>query len=275
MPIVHADRVKETTTTTGAGTYSLAGAVTGFRSFVAGVGSTYQCAYCVENGTDWEINLGTVADATPDTLTRDALLASSTGSAINWGAGSKNVFAVDPAKVAPGIMHLGTLRLASAGASLGPIIAPVPLSYIFGSAFVIAPGVVVPRLLYGGASIDTGANYAGAAHRPNTNPIAQASLRGNGLWTAALASGNHLLVNFWIHKPQANKVARANWISNGISVAAATAPTMEHGAGIWVNTSDLIQRIELHGYSAVTGTTDANMSAETELQVYGSVEKAV
>ena len=272
MAIVHADRVKETTTTTGTGTYNLAGAEAGFRTFVAGVGNGNQCAYCVENGTDWEINLGTVTDAAPDTLSRDALLSSSTGSAINWGAGTKNIFAVNPAKVAPGIMHIGTLRLASNGATLGPLIAPVPLTYIFGSAFVIAPGVVVPRLLLGQASIDTGSNYASAAARPNVNPVAAPSLRGWNIWQAALASGNELLVNFHIRKPAAGRVARATWSAGGISIAAATAPIMEQGAGIWVDTSNLIQRIELHGYSAITGTADANMTAGTELQVYGSVE---
>lgn len=94
MPYVHADRVKETTTTTGTGTYDLAGAVTGFRGFVAGIGTTNRCTYLVENGTDWEINEGVVTDASPDTLTRARLLASSTGSAINWGAGAKNVMCV-------------------------------------------------------------------------------------------------------------------------------------------------------------------------------------
>ncbi len=94
MAFVHADRVKETSTTTGTGTYSLAGAVAGFRTFVAGVATTNRCVYCVENGTDWEINEGVITDATPDTLTRDKLIASSTGSAINWSAGTRNVFAV-------------------------------------------------------------------------------------------------------------------------------------------------------------------------------------
>jgi hypothetical protein len=92
-----ADRVKETSTTTGTGTYSLAGAVTGFRTFVAGIGTTNRCIYCAEDGTDWEINEGVVTDATPDTLTRARLLASSTGSAINWPAGTRNLFCVDSA----------------------------------------------------------------------------------------------------------------------------------------------------------------------------------
>lgn len=91
MAFVHADRVKESSTTTGTGTYSLGGPSVGFRSFVNGVGTTNRCTYCVTDGTDWEINEGTVTDATPDTLTRDRLLASSTGSAISWAAGTRTV----------------------------------------------------------------------------------------------------------------------------------------------------------------------------------------
>jgi hypothetical protein len=90
---VYADRVKETTTTTGTGTYSLDGAAAGFRTFVAGVGTGVLVTYACENGTDWEIGEGTITDATPDTLSRTTILASSNaGAAVNWAAGTKNIF---------------------------------------------------------------------------------------------------------------------------------------------------------------------------------------
>ena len=93
MPLVNADRVKETTTTTGTGTYSLDGAVAGFRTFVAGVGNGNQCHYVCTDNTQWEIGIGTVAAGTPDTLARTVILASSNaGAAVNWGAGSKDIF---------------------------------------------------------------------------------------------------------------------------------------------------------------------------------------
>jgi len=93
-----ADRVKETSTTTGTGTYDLDGAVTGFQGFVAGIGDGNPCYYCVEDGTDWEVGIGTVTDATPDTLSRDTILASSNGdAAVNWGSGAKRVFVTIPA----------------------------------------------------------------------------------------------------------------------------------------------------------------------------------
>lgn len=93
MAFLNADRVKETSTTTGTGTYNLAGAVAGFRTFVAGVGTTNMCCYCAEDGTDWEVGCGIVTDATPDTLARTLIQASSNaGAAVSWGAGTKNIF---------------------------------------------------------------------------------------------------------------------------------------------------------------------------------------
>ena len=98
MARIFADRVRETSTTTGTGTFDLDGPVASFQSFVAGVGTTNECHYCIENGTDWEVGTGTVTDAAPDTLSRDTILASSNGdAAVSWGAGEKNVFAVIPA----------------------------------------------------------------------------------------------------------------------------------------------------------------------------------
>lgn len=95
MALVVKDRVKETSTTTGTGTYTLAGAATGFQSF-AGIGNGNTTYYCVTDGTNWEVNLGTYTSS-GTTLSRDTLLASSTGSFISWSAGSKDVFVVYPA----------------------------------------------------------------------------------------------------------------------------------------------------------------------------------
>lgn len=98
MALVHADRVKETSTTTGTGTYNLVGAATGFRTFVAGIGTGNTCYYAATDGTDWEVGLGTVTDAAPDTLARTTILASSNaGAAVNWGAGTRTLWVNLPA----------------------------------------------------------------------------------------------------------------------------------------------------------------------------------
>ena len=55
MALIQADRVTETTTTTSTGSYTLAGAETGFRTFNSGVGASNTCYYVCTDGTDYEI----------------------------------------------------------------------------------------------------------------------------------------------------------------------------------------------------------------------------
>ena len=101
MALVINDRVKETSTTTGTGTLNLAGAETGYESFVAGIGTTNTTYYAIElnSAGEWEVGIGTVTDATPDTLSRDTIITSSNSdSAVYFSAGTKNVFCTLPAK---------------------------------------------------------------------------------------------------------------------------------------------------------------------------------
>jgi len=101
MALVINDRVKETSTTTGTGTINLAGAETGYESFVAGIGTGNTTYYAIElnSAGEWEVGIGTVTDATPDTLSRDTIITSSNSdSAVNFSAGTKNVFCTLPAK---------------------------------------------------------------------------------------------------------------------------------------------------------------------------------
>ena len=76
MAFVLNDRVKETTTSTGTGTINLAGAADTFETFVAGIGTTNKCFYCISHQTanEFEVGIGTVTDASPDTLSRDTII---------------------------------------------------------------------------------------------------------------------------------------------------------------------------------------------------------
>ena len=98
------DRVKETSTTTGTGTLSLAGAVEGFETFVAGIGDTNTTYYCITNAgapTEFEVGIGTVTDAATDTLSRDTVISSSNSdSKVDFSAGEKSVFCTLPASKA-------------------------------------------------------------------------------------------------------------------------------------------------------------------------------
>ena len=100
MALVLDDRVKETSTTTGTGTLNLSGAVSGFQTFVAGVGDGNTTYYAIVNRdeAEWEVGLGTVTDASTDTLARTTVISSSNSdSAVNFSAGTKDVFATLPA----------------------------------------------------------------------------------------------------------------------------------------------------------------------------------
>ena len=97
MAFVVKDRVKETTTTTGTGTITLAGAVSGFQAFsVIGNGNTTY--YTIAGGSEWEVGVGTYTSS-GTTLSRDFILESSNaGSAVNFSAGTKDVFVTYPAE---------------------------------------------------------------------------------------------------------------------------------------------------------------------------------
>jgi hypothetical protein len=96
-----ADRVKETTTTTGTGTLDLGGAASGFETFVAGIGNGNETYYVITdpNTGDYEVGVGTITDAATDTLSRDSVITSSNaGSLVNFGAGTKDVFCSLPSE---------------------------------------------------------------------------------------------------------------------------------------------------------------------------------
>lgn len=94
MSFVLKSRIKEVTTTTGTGTYTLSGAVTGFLAF-SQIGNGNTTWYCVSDNTNFEIGLGTYTTS-GTTLSRDIIYSSSnSGNAVNWGAGNKNVVCTD------------------------------------------------------------------------------------------------------------------------------------------------------------------------------------
>ena len=99
MALVLADRVKETSTTTGTGTYTLAGAVTGFESF-GSIGNGNTTYYACTLGSDFEVGIGTYT-ASGTTLARTTILQSSNSdNAVNWGSGTKTLFCTQPAEKA-------------------------------------------------------------------------------------------------------------------------------------------------------------------------------
>ena len=96
MALIIADRVKETTTTTGTGTLTLDGAILAFQTFNAAMATSDTCYYCIVDGTQWEVGIGTFTD--PNQLARTTILASTnSNSAIVLATGTKEVFITLPA----------------------------------------------------------------------------------------------------------------------------------------------------------------------------------
>ena len=99
MALVLKDRIKETTSTTGTGTYTLGGAVSGFEAF-SEIGDGNTTYYCCTDGTDFEVGVGTYT-ASGTTLARTTILQSSNSdAAVNWTSGTRTIFCTQPAEKA-------------------------------------------------------------------------------------------------------------------------------------------------------------------------------
>lgn len=101
MAFVLADRVKETTTTTGTGTVTLLGASTGYQSFAV-IGNGNTTFYCIagQTGSEWEVGIGTYTSS-GTTLARTTVLSNSSAtqpSALSFSAGTKDVFVTYPSE---------------------------------------------------------------------------------------------------------------------------------------------------------------------------------
>ena len=136
MALVVKDRVQETSTTTGTGTFTLAGAVSGFQSFSV-IGNANTTYYAIVGGTEWEVGLGTYT-LSGTLLSRDTILESSNGgTAVNFSAGTKNVFVTYPAEEAVYQDATGTAYAPQFAASNGLNVnnATIGTSYTFPTGY--------------------------------------------------------------------------------------------------------------------------------------------
>ena len=114
MALIVADRVKQESTTTGTGTFTLAGGVDGFQNF-SDVCSTNDTMYYViqeKIGTDFEVGHGTFNSS--GQLERTNILQSSNNdNAVNFGTGTKDVFITYPADKAVFQNYDGSITIPS------------------------------------------------------------------------------------------------------------------------------------------------------------------
>ena len=99
MALIVKDRVQETSTTTGTGSFTLDGAVTGFQTFSSAIGNGNTTYYAiVGTGSEFEVGLGTYTVSGSSLARTTVLESSNSGSAVNFSAGTKNVFVTYPAE---------------------------------------------------------------------------------------------------------------------------------------------------------------------------------
>ena len=216
MALVLSNRVQETTTTTGTGAITLAGAVAGFQSFAA-IGDGNTTYYTVTSGTAWEVGIGTYT-AAGTTLARTTILSSSAGGAAITLAGTSTVFVTYPAEqtIANGY---GTLPVANGGTNSTATATAGGVAYGTGTAIVVnAAGPAGYVLTSGGAA------------PPVWTPVASLAVGTDAYWgsfwdtttqTAATANTAYMLT-----------LNSADPTNNGVTVVSGSRVTFTH-AGVY------------------------------------------
>jgi len=258
MARVRADRVYETSTTTGTGAYTLAGAKnTTFRAFsavCADADTVPYCAFDTANG-GWEVGIGTWG--TGGILTRTTISASSNANAaVSWAAGTREVFLTDSAaNVAPRRLPIFSAEAAAATpVSNGENIA-------LGRAFPTGLASGTTYLSYGNSLIvaTTITSDSNVATSPDGETFTLRALTASGQWRAAADGNNHL----------AKTGTTINISTNGTVWSAATAlagtsainsyPCGISGTWLVYGSTTTVYRSTNHGTSWSTETLPAAM----------------
>jgi hypothetical protein len=172
MALVLKDRVQETSTTTGTGTLTLAGAVTQFQTFSAAVGNGNTTYYTIYNagGSQWEVGLGTVGAGT---LARTTVLASSNaGAAVNF-TGTLYVFGDYPADKAAFLDASGVINNTTFNATTSVITPIVQATNSGGLALKNSAGTTQISMGAGGGdnvSVSVSTNLNGANAQIDISP---------------------------------------------------------------------------------------------------------
>jgi len=225
MALILADRVRETSTTTGTGALSLAGAVVGYQTFSSAIGNTNTCYYAISNPgvAEWEVGIGTYATS-GNTLTRTTILKSSnSNAAVNFSAGTKDVFVTYPAgksvyQDASGNVTLaGTLTANTIG------------------AFTL------------GGTVAGGGNQLNNVIIGTTTPLA-------GAFTTLSASG-------LISANGGVQLGGQNLAWNEVSVRSWTMTTATTSGSLSINSGDSLGSLKVNVPLAVTGTLSSTLDA--------------
>ncbi len=228
MPFVIADNVQETSTSTGTGAFTLAGAVPGFVPFSARLAVADTTWYLIEEvdaqgnrSGAWETGIGTYSAA--NTLTRTLVLESSNANAsVTFAAGPKRVAITLPSK---GLIPL-TLPVQSAEPAALPGAVRLYTRDIAGQTVlkqIRSSGVDSP--IQDGIAFNRFIQYRGSA--ANVVAVGAAAMVASVAVTAVTpASGS---AKSQVQRAQQSTVATANSIASLYVNAAASAPVFRGG----------------------------------------------
>lgn len=110
MAILVNNRTQETCAAPGTGTVTLLGAVTGYRTFSAGIGANNLTYYTIadQTGSNWEVGIGTVGSGGTTLIRTTVLDSSNSGSLTNFSSGTQLVYSDYPANAAVLQTDVGT-----------------------------------------------------------------------------------------------------------------------------------------------------------------------
>lgn len=216
MAFVLADRVKDTTTTTGTGTVTLSGtAPAGYQTFGTAIGDGNTTYYAIIGTSEWEVGIGTYTSA-GTTLSRTTVLSSSnSGSLVNFSAGSKDVIVTYPASKSANLDTSGNAVLGGTISSSATSVAaflinnaaePITVSATAATG-TINYDILTQSLIY--YTSNAGANWT-------------VNLRGSGAVTmnTLLSTGQAITVGFFVTQgatPYYNNVVQVDGTTSGVT----------------------------------------------------------
>jgi hypothetical protein len=279
MALVLKDRVKETTTTTGTGSFSLAGAVTGYDSFgQIGSGNTTYYAVYLDGGSEWEVGIGTYT--APSTLSRDTILASSnSGSVVTFSAGQKTIWCDYPAGKAVYTDATGSISqtIVNISGITGDIATPDSITFDTAAAETSATaklfwddgdGVLSNGLKGGNVTLQVGTQQYARVYNDSGTTLT----KGQVVYISG-AQGNRVAV----------KLARADVEATSFGTIGLVAETMANGAEGFIIVSGALYKLNTQGLTAgatvylspttAGAVTTTKPQAPDQLVVIGWVER--
>jgi hypothetical protein len=197
-----ADRVQETTTTTGTASLSLLGAVVNFQAFGSVMSDQDTTVYaCLDNVNNaWEVGRGTY-NSSGNTLGRTTPLASSNGGAlVNFAAGTKYVFM----DIAAAFVQMGPGQLRLLGATANASIGSLPPN-------AIITGILLRETAGHNVTVSVGSTSGGS------NILASGAVPASGTLSVPMSA----LAANWFSASSAQTVfiASASWGSAAVNIA--------------------------------------------------------